>query len=276
MLGETVEGCRQIIPLQIQRGEVMGQVAGMSHGLLDEVVDPGRVRGLASAPLGQLEFQPFGHQRQPGELLPEVIVQVQADPPPLLLGDLQQLIFKTPAFGNSGLKPGIGRPEVSRALLHPRFQLVISAAQRLLRAAALAPNLGLAQLAFHRLAEARQVVFHDVVMRACLHRRHGRLLGDVAGYDDERQIQPSPFDEGQGLQGIEPRQVVVGDDQIPFLPFERGTQSLGRFDPVAGGRIPGALQFDLQQRRVVFRILDDQYSQWAAHSSESLASDIVT
>ena len=84
----------------------MGQVAGVAHGLLDEVVDPGRVRGLRGAPLGQLEFQPFGHERQAGELLAQVIVQIQADAPPLLLGDLEQFVFEAPAFGNGGLGAG--------------------------------------------------------------------------------------------------------------------------------------------------------------------------
>ena len=105
--------------LQIERGKVVSQVSRMGDGLLDEVVDSGGVRRLRGAALGQLELQPFGHERQPGELLAKIIVQIQADAPPLFLGDFQQLIFQALAFGDGGMELGVGGLELGGALVDP-------------------------------------------------------------------------------------------------------------------------------------------------------------
>ena len=71
----------------------------MGHGLLDKVVNPGGVGGFSGAALGQFELQPLGHEREPGKLLAEIVVQIQTDAPPLLLRDFEQLKFEAPAFG---------------------------------------------------------------------------------------------------------------------------------------------------------------------------------
>jgi len=168
-----------------------------------------------------------------------------------------------------------GGLQVGSALLHAHFQLVISAAQGFLRAAALAPDLGLAQLALHSRAEPRQLVLHHIVVRARLHGADGRLFRDVAGDDDERQVEPFLFDQSQGGEAVETGQPVVGDDEIPGLPFESGHKGFRRLDTAADRGVAGALQFEVQQHRVVGRILDDQYLEWPVHNSKSRVSGTV-
>ena len=99
----------------------------------------------------------------------------------------------------------------------------------LVRLAAFLPYARLAQLARDGGQHARGVAFHQVVVGAGLHGRDGDVLADRSGDDDERDVEPLFLGELQRLQAVEVRHGVVGDDQVPGLPGQRGTHSLGRF-----------------------------------------------
>ena len=88
-------------------------------------------------------------------------------------------------------------------------------------------------------------------MRARFHGGNGRLFRYVPGDDDERQVQPLLFDQRQGCEAVEIRQPVIGNDEVPPLPLERGGHGRGSLHPVAARVVAGALQCYFQQHRVV-------------------------
>ena len=74
---------------------------------------------------------------------------------------------------------------------------------------------GLPQLTFDGGKQAGQIVFHHIVMGARLHGIHSYLFTNAAGNQNERGIGIVSLGQFQGSLGVEPRQIVVGDDQIP-------------------------------------------------------------
>ena len=76
----------------------------MIHRLLDERIDFFSFLRLFDFLFGKFEGEALSHQREPGELLPKVVVQVQGNPPAFLLGDLEQLILEAFALANGGMQ----------------------------------------------------------------------------------------------------------------------------------------------------------------------------
>src|SRR3989442_354876 len=82
------------------------------------------------------------------------------------------------------------------------------------------------------LRNAAQVAFHQVIMRAGFHGRHGDVLADAAGNNNERQIEAAVLQDFQGGRRVELGQVVVGQDQVPRFGAQRGLEGRRGFDPL--------------------------------------------
>src|SRR3972149_6713245 len=97
-------------------------------------------------------------------------------------------------------------------------------------------------------------------MRAVAHGRHCHLLADIPGINDEWNVLAALLQQIQRFQGPETRPRMAGDDDVPMgllqcSPHPRNTIRLLIRQVVSGAR-----KFRAQQTRIVFRILDNQYS----------------
>ncbi len=115
---------------------------------------------------------------------------------------------------------GVGR------VLHRLPVAGLALAQPFLCAPARLPGLCLAQLALHSRNQACQVVFHDIIVGTCLHGRHGTVLSDSAGHDDERQIKAHFLHPFQGMECAKVRHGIVGDDDFPGLFGDRSLKGI--------------------------------------------------
>ena len=89
MGGQSVQGFGKVVFLEVEGRQVVGEIAGVVHRLADQLMDAGGIlRGMGPLFL-QLKFQPFGHQGDPGELLAQVVMEIEADAAALLFGNFQ-------------------------------------------------------------------------------------------------------------------------------------------------------------------------------------------
>ena len=72
--------------------------------------------------------------------------------------------------------------------------------------------------------------------------------------------------ERQSFQASELGHDIVGNHHIPALRVQGFSHGFAGFYPAAQGIVTGALQFELQQRSIILRILDQQYLERAIHS----------
>src|SRR5262249_39261987 len=128
---------RQIAAFAIESGEVVGEIAGIAHRLLNERMYFAGLFGEGGVLFNDPQFEAFDHERDAGEFLAEIVVEVQADAPALLVGNLEQFMFETSSFSNGGLKFVVSGLELCGALLNACFELVVGAAQIVLSATAL-------------------------------------------------------------------------------------------------------------------------------------------
>ena len=148
-------------------------------------------------------------------------------------------------------------------VLDERAETALVLAQCLLRLPPRGALARFAQLALDGRDQPRRVALHDVVVRAGLHRLHRHFLADGAGEDDERDVQLFLAYHRQRLQGVEARQRVVGDDQVPRLLVEQAAHLLARLHAEHQRVVAGAVEVADQQLRVVFGVLDQQRAQTA-------------
>jgi hypothetical protein len=132
----------------------------------------------------------------------------------------------------------------------------------LLGSATFPANFGFAQLPAHGRAEAREVVLHHVIVGAGFHGGDGGIVSDVAGNDNEGQVEAAVLDQGEGGQAVEMRHDVVGNHQVPGLLIQGRAHGFAGFDAMADRVIAAALQFYFQQGGIIFRILNDEHLQW--------------
>ena len=139
-----------------------------------------------------------------------------------------------------------------------------------LHLAALLPHPGFAQCLLHRGGQPRQPVFQQVIVCSRFHGIDGSTLSDLAGYDDEGQVQARFLQQLQRRQTAELRHDVVRQNNVPCLSVECSLQGLGGLYPFVRGVIPSPSQLAQHQPRVVFRILDDQNPKRFVHLTFSL------
>src|SRR5215472_9903824 len=132
MSGQLPKSGREIVVLEVQCGEVMSQVAGMVHSLLNQVVDFAGIRRFGGVLFGEFELEPLGHEGDAGKLLTEVIVQIQPDAAALLFSDLEQFMFEAFAFRDSSTEFGVSGVQFSGPLLNTEFEFVVGTTERLL------------------------------------------------------------------------------------------------------------------------------------------------
>ena len=132
---------------------------------------------------------------------------------------------------------------------------------------ALAPSGCLAQLPLHGGNQASRPVFHDVIVGAGLHGRHGLFLADRAGNNEERQVLAARLEQLQRGRPAEVGQLVIGQHNVPPLSVERGAHRLGRLDALPHHVVAAFAQLAHHQPRVVFRVLDDQAAEGSRHDA---------
>lgn len=109
----------------------------------------------------------------------------------------------------------------------------------------------------HGLAQAREAIFDQVVGRTLTHGRHGRLLANRAGHDDERNIQTARLQQIKRTQRVEPWQGIIGEDEVERR-VERGLVRRRVFHPLPHRRKAEPAQLVQRQLSVGRPILQDQ------------------
>ena len=97
----------------------------------------------------------------------------------------------------------------------------------LFQAFAFSPLLCFMKLPVNGGKQARQIVFHDVVLSALFQRGHGRFFPDGAGDKNKREFQTFCPQQFQRLRSREVRHGVIADDQVPLL-LSQGRLHTGR------------------------------------------------
>ncbi|HVZ36772.1 MAG TPA: hypothetical protein VG963_30310, partial [Polyangiaceae bacterium] len=180
VIGEVLEHCAEIFALAVERAETVREIVGVQDHLLDEHLDVPSLLGAIGLAGGQPALESFHHERNAGEALAEVVMQIEADAAAFVLGDFEQLGFETPALFEDSLQLGIGVTQIRRALLDARLEFLAGAAEVLLRAALGVAHFGFAQFAFDGGHQPGEPIFHDVIMRAGAHRGDSGHVFDMA------------------------------------------------------------------------------------------------
>jgi len=131
--GQAFERAQEVVALRVQGAELPRQVVSVLRNLLDERVNFSRFLRAGMFIFREAALQSFGHESRPGEFLPQIIVQIKADSPSLVLRNFQQLIFQPPALLEQRLKLHVCRAQLRRPALHPRFQFLMGFPEILLR-----------------------------------------------------------------------------------------------------------------------------------------------
>ena len=116
----------------------------------------------------------------------------------------------------------------------------------------------LAQGPLHRHRQARTAVLEDVVAGALAQSRHRHVLADRAGDEDEGDGVGMLADDGQGLVPGEPRHAQVRKHDVGSEGLQRPAQPGRVLHPHEIGVEVRVLQLELDQLRVLGRILDEQ------------------
>ena len=131
-------------------------------------------------------------------------------------------------------------------------------AQGLLGVASGGADAGLAELAGDGGREAAEGTLGEEVMGAGVHRADGDALGDVAGDDDEGDVLAGPLEDFEGLGGAEPREVVVGENEVPPRRAEGLGEGLGGFDALMVDLPSGGAEEVVEDAGVDLGVLDDE------------------
>ena len=143
-------------------------------------------------------------------------------------------------------------------------------AELLLQALALGAGLRLAQLALDGRRQAIEISLHHVIVRARPHGRDRGLFSDRSGDEDERQLPLGVANQREGLGAFEPRNVVIGDDDVPPARLERRAQGRLGVDAQMRDLVARPLELANREMAVGLGILDDENLEFLiAHSRSS-------
>jgi len=162
---------------------------------------------------------------------------------------------------HEALERRVGDPEHLRDVSRELPEQLLAVAQRRLGQAMLLAHRRFAQLPLNGRNQAGELALDDVVVRPGLHRLHRRVLADVSGDDDERQVARALLHDFQRAQPRESGHAVVGNDDVPRRLIERREHLLLGLDARVLHFVAAAPQFRQQQQHVVFAVLDEQHAQ---------------
>ena len=128
----------------------------------------------------------------------------------------------------------------------------------LLRPPAVLPPARRAKLAFDRRRQAREVRLHHVVVGACPHRLDRGLLADLAGDDDEREVELPLLDRLQRAEAAVAGKHVVGEDDVPDAQVEGALERVACLHPFVVELVPAELQVPLEETCVVLVVLEKE------------------
>ena len=97
----------------------------------------------------------------------------------------------------------------------------------------------------------------QIIVRACFERGHSNLFAERGGHNDAGNIRGGFLKERQDHRGIEPRQRVIRNDQIPTLAGECGRHLAARFHPFVSGLVAPLAQFDQEPFGILIRRRDN-------------------
>jgi hypothetical protein len=154
-----------------------------------------------------------------------------------------------------------------RDVLHDRPEVHLAPAKRGIRPAARCAVNRLGALSLHRGREPGQVVLHQIVVRAGLHRRDRMGLVHRAGDEDEGHVEPALLQTGQRLDRVELRHPVVRDDDVPGRGEERLLERIRGVHAMEAHQPPLGLQRVHDQGRICLGVLDQENAERAACGS---------
>ena len=137
------------------------------------------------------------------------------------------------------------------------------------RLASLAPVGRLADFALNRRGQPAEVAFHQVVVRARLHRRHRRRFADAAGDDDERHVELAGLENRERLGRAEVREVVVGKNHVPRFLAQGAVHAVAGFHALGHDLVAALADVTRNDLGVELRVLDDQDTQHVFHRSRN-------
>jgi hypothetical protein len=88
-------------------------------------------------------------------------------------------------------------------------------------------DLGLAQFALHGRKEAGEFALHQVIVSAGLHGGYGHIFADLAGHEQEWNVESMFLHDAQGIQAAKSGHRVVGNYNVPGMVLESGFEALG-------------------------------------------------
>src|SRR5215207_1659340 len=100
-------------------------ILGVVHRVGEPGMDLGGAVSFFDLLLLEIQLEAFEHESDAGELLAKIIMQFNANTPPLSLGNIKQLLFEPFPRLDGILQLIEGRSQVSGALLDAYFQLII-------------------------------------------------------------------------------------------------------------------------------------------------------
>ena len=108
----------------------MRHLMRMAHRLQQERFDPFDFGGLGQRFLLQFQLQSFQQQRDPVQVLAEIVVQIDANSFAFFFGDVQQFVLEPAALANLPLQLGVGGGQIGGAFLNAFLQLLARFVQR--------------------------------------------------------------------------------------------------------------------------------------------------
>ena len=186
--------------------------------------------------------------------LPLVDVAAENSSAPLLRGAVERLDPPVAVHQDEGLQ----------AVVEDRPQVRLRALERLLGARLLGPGAYPGQGALDGRTDPGQVALEQVVRGAGLHAADRGLFVDRAGDDEERDVRRALPGDREGGHAVEPRQGVVGEDDVGPELFELALERVASVHSPCVEVHARPAELVLDELGVHRDVLEDQDSQWSS------------
>ena len=180
------------------------------------------------------------------------------------LGPLAQGLLRLFALGDLRHQGVVSPRQFRGALPDPGLQFVVRPAQGILGVPPGVAGLLLLQGLRHRLSQPGQPVLEQVVGGALPEALDGGLVAEGAGDHDDRHVQAPLPHQVEGEEGVEPGQVVVGEDEVGGR-VEAGEEVGLGLHPLAGRLVTGASELVEDQASVVLAVFEQEHAERSGH-----------